>query len=105
MKKAWEEQWVAEKPATQNILTTDGEWVARFSPSPGISPDHELARTKLAASAPAMARLLRALYGEHGDRVTFDWAYWAEEIEAALLRAGVPLPEDGEPLPKESDER
>ena len=52
------------------------------------------ADAKLAAAAPAMARLLRALYAEHGDRRTFDWAYWHSEIEEELNRAGVPLPED-----------
>ena len=47
------------------------------------------ARARLAAQAPAMARLLLDLSSEHGDRQTFDWAYWHTEINAALEAAGV----------------
>lgn len=46
-------------------------------------------RANLAAAAPEMARMLLALHAEHGDRHTFDWAYWFSEIEAVLKKAGV----------------
>lgn len=94
----WEEEWVF-----------DGRWL-KVAPAQGEVYGHTFAccdysqdddgpaRAKLAAAAPSMARLLRALVAEHGDRHTFDWAYWFAELEAELERAGVPVP-------KESDSR
>lgn len=43
---------------------------------------------ELIAAAPGMASLLRELYAEHGNRHTFDWAYWHSEIETLLRKAG-----------------
>lgn len=98
--RVWEEDWVF-----------DGRWL-KVAPAHGevygntfaccdyANDDDANARIRLAAAAPSMARLLRALCAEHGSRARFDWAYWSEEIEAELMRAGIPLPE--EPVLKES---
>lgn len=88
-RKPWEENWIHERPGSQEILTSDGAWVARFSPAPGVSPDCEAARAKLAAAAPLMARMLLTLHEDHGPRHTFDWAYFFAEIEKVLDEAGV----------------
>jgi len=55
----WEETWTTGHRGEQDVVTTaDGEWVARFSPAPGVDPDYEAARARLAAAAPDMAREL-----------------------------------------------
>lgn len=82
MKPAWKETWQPGRPDTQAIVTSGGEWVARFSPAPGVSPDHELARAKLASAAPEMARfLLWFTESESSGR--------ADEAEEILTKAGV----------------
>lgn len=99
---AWEEdwefdgrRWLRTKPTADEPY---GETLAAFDYSANSIEE----AGKLAAAAPSMARFLRTLYAEHGDnRSTFDWAYWAEEIEAELVKAGVPLPE--EPTPTGSE--
>ena len=53
--RPYEETWSAKEVV---VARDDGKWIARFSPSPGESPDVEAARAQLAAQAPAMARLL-----------------------------------------------
>lgn len=58
-------------------------------PMSEITPERLYERAKLMAAAPEMARMLLALHDEHGDRHTFDWAYWFDEIEEVLVRAGV----------------
>lgn len=97
--KPWEETWVpslwrhdgqqrpmwAVEPATPDPL--DGEPIFEFN-----DPDQE-PRAKLAAAAPEMARLLLAMHDDHGDRHTFDWAYWFTEIEKVLDKAGVEYPD------------
>lgn len=66
MTKPWEEMWrVRENDPWQTdlVIESDGDrqWLARFAPSPGVSPDHEAARASLAACAPELARMLLAL--------------------------------------------
>ncbi len=50
-------------------------------------------RARIAACAPEALRLLLDMHENHGDRTTFDWAYWFAEIEKVLDKAGVPYPE------------
>lgn len=91
-----EETWSAEEVV---VARDDGQWIARFSPSPGVSPDFEATRAQLAAQAPAMARLLLEAID-----ITADYCPWCgarlEEDEkhtdgcaaAAVLRAAGVLP-------------
>ncbi len=50
------------------------------------------ARARLAACAPEALRLLLDMHQNHGDRATFDWAYWFTEIEKVLDKAGIAHP-------------
>jgi hypothetical protein len=103
--KPWEQTWDAVQFNSGGWLKTElhhGEgqvscldWGEASTEDPGDAAE-DLARAKLAAAAPEMARLLKALHDEHGDRHTFDWAYWHDEIEAVLLKAGVPRHGTGE---------
>lgn len=46
-------------------------------------------RAQLAAAAPEMARLLLEMRDENGPKRFLDWAYWIEDIERVLRKAGV----------------
>lgn len=90
MTKPWEEEWfvyedTAREPDVYRKLDDEGTR-SRVLASDSVD---NLPAAKLAASAPAMARLLRDLYNNHGDRHRFDWAYWHSEIEMVLRDAGV----------------
>lgn len=82
MTKPWEETWEQTEPGNDVI---NGSFTEVF-----LRED----RLTLACAAPEMARMLLALHGEHGNRHTFDWAYWFTEIEAVLEKAGVLKPGD-----------
>lgn len=84
--KPWEETWSVDE--TGRMIRNEGGYRIAEAIELDIPP-REGANAKLAAAAPEMARLLRELHGQHGDRRTFDWAYWSSEIEAVLIKAGV----------------
>jgi len=96
--KPWEETWEQTEPRC--VLLANGTWCARFSPAPGISPDHEAGRAKLAAAAPEMARALLALY--MGQEVSISVIIEALRAAGVILsfEEEVALLERGEALPR-----
>lgn len=95
--KVWNDEWrvVGQRPPGETV--TYGPWliINGRGQTVGTVGDgcSEPDIGKLVAAAPAMARLLLAMHAEHGDRHTFDWAYWFSEIEEVLTKAGIPFPE------------
>lgn len=78
--------------ASQEPKACEEDWERIFEGTIGLSGMEK--RLKLAAAAPEMALMLLELYRHHGDKAVFDWAYWFDEIEKVLAKAGVPMPED-----------
>lgn len=74
----WEEDWF---PGT-GVLHTSSERIAEFEPigRADIS-DKQRARARLAAQAPAMARLLLSMLA---DRATDDWTFTGSEEETEI---------------------
>lgn len=89
--KPWEETWAVVETV---VSRDDGQWLARFSPSPGVSPDFEAARARMAAQAPEMARMLLRLQHAPENGGACAWCgcmdcYPDCELGAVLRAAGV----------------
>lgn len=104
--RPWEETWSANRNGIDLGEPSDsgvGPNLAQFNGDDDHpDPMSDRSRARLAAAAPEMARLLRDLHDEHGPRHTFDWAYWFDQIERVLDKAGVdpvsrPVPASGTP--------